>query len=300
MFEFLAGFALAVPDGSMEAVVINWLKKAGIAILFSNGRVKTGTTNVPFIQSLTLLRPQEIPIYLEKGCFQVAIANEDWIANWQSDVVILARFPIARATNQAVRIVLAVSKASGYEAIGDLPKGSTIATEYVELTGQYLAQKGRADIEVIRSWGGTEQKIKFGAAAIVELTETGSSLISNGLKIIDEIMISNTVIAVNREAYNNIDLRPQIDWFVEVMKGANLADSYVFVQANVSEGAVKKASEILGGMYAPTISSLTTSGWYSISAYVLKNCQHEIVFQLLQMEVKDICVHDNISMVLGR
>lgn len=299
MVEIIRMLRLAVPDGSMMKVVMEWLRRAGITVLMISDRIKSGTTNVPFIGSVTLMRPQEIPVYLAKWLFDIAIANEDWIRNWMADVVILLTIPAGRATNQAVRIVLAVAKESGYKSVKDLPQNAVVATEYVELTERYLLENNRPDITVIRSYGGTEQKIGFGADAIVDVTETGDSLIANGLVIIDEIMTSNTVVAVNKTAYADPELRPLIDWFVAVIEGAVKSTGYILMQANVPEDKLDQAAAIIGGMLSPTKNPLAIPGWCELSSYVEKSRQHEVIFQLLQLGVKDICVSDNVSMVMG-
>lgn len=299
MVKFIRTLRLVIPDGSMMKVVMEWLEKAGITIMLAGSRVKSGSTNVPFISSVTLMRPQEIPVYLAKRLFDIAIANEDWIRNWMADVVILLTVPVGRATNQAVRIVLAVAKESEHKSVKDLPPNAVIATEYVELTERYLLENSRPDISVIRSYGGTEQKIGFGADAIVDVTETGDSLVANGLVVIDEIMTSNTVIAVNKEAYADPQLRPLIDWFVAVVEGAVKSAGYILMQANVPEEKLDQAIAIIGGMLSPTKNPLAIAGWYELSSYVEKSRQHNVIFQLLQLGVKDICVSDSVSMVMG-
>lgn len=290
---------LVIPDGSMQKVVAGWLEKAGILVYLPNNRLKTGNTNVSFVESITYMRPQEIPLYLAQGFFHIAIANEDWIANWQADVLELAKIPIGRAMSQAVKIVLAVSKDSNYKSVSDLPNGSMIASEYVELVQKYLIKKRREDIQIIRSYGGTEQKVNYGATAIVDITETGSSLTANGLVVIDEIMVSNTIVAANRQAYSNPLFRPLIDWFVAVIKGVVEGEKYILLQANVPEKELAKAVKVIGGMKSPTINSLAIAGWYEISSYIKKSHQHEIIIQLLHLGVKDICVSDCVSIVMG-
>lgn len=299
MLENMRALRLAVPDGSMMKVVMEWLRRAGITVQMISDRIKSGTTNVPFINSVTLMRPQEIPVYLAQWLFDVAIANEDWVRNWMADVVILLTIPVGRATNQAVRIVLAVARESGYKSVKNLPLNAVIATEYVELTERYLLENSRPDISVIRSYGGTEQKVEFGADAIVDVTETGDSLVANGLVVIDEIMISNTVIAVNKTAYADPELRPLIDWFVAVIRGVVEGEKYILMQANVPEEKLDQAVAIIGGMLSPTKNPLAIPGWYELSSYVEKSRQHEVIFQLLQIGVKDICLSDSVSMVMG-
>lgn len=299
MQELTRALRLVIPDGSMMKVVVEWLAKAGISIILANSRIKTGPTNVPFVSSITLMRPQQIPIFLDMGHFDLAMGGGDWFANCCSGAVKLYEIPVGRATNQAVKIVLAVRANSGYKSIKDLPQNATIATEYVELVERYLIEKGRADIKVVRSYGGTEQLVNYGMDAIVDVTETGSSIRANGLEIIETILVSNTVIATSQEAYNDPELRPLIDWFVAVIKGVVEGEKYILLQANVPQDALAQAIETIGGMKGPTVSPLATPGWLELSSYIEKSRQHEIIFDLLQLGVEDICVLDCVSMAMG-
>jgi ATP phosphoribosyltransferase len=198
---------IAVPDGSMEKRILDLFESAGMAIKIENERQKIGTVNCPMIESITFMRPQEIPIYLEKGYFDMAIVGEDWLTNWQSSAKILTRLPVARKTLQPVRVVLVVEESSGCMSIETLKKNARIATEYVELARSIVAERGRNDIEIIRSYGGTERKVKFGADAVIDITETGESLVANKLKIIEELMQSYTVIVLRNDLSENADKR---------------------------------------------------------------------------------------------
>lgn len=299
MSQTTRGLRLVVPDGSMEKVVAGWLEKFGLKVKLVNGRVKTGTTNIPFVESVSYMRPQEIPIYTERGVFDIAIANEDWIANWQSDVVVLYKISVGRATSNPVQIVLAVLEESGYNSVNDLPTGAMVATEYVELASQYFANFGRSDICVTRSFGGTESKIRYGADAVVDVTETGTSLKANGLKIIDTIMTSSVVVAANATACTDPELRSQMDWLVAMIEGSVRSTDYVLLQVNVQAQMVKEAAKLIGGMTSPTKSPLVASDWYELSSYVLKSQYHEVIFQLLNLGARGICVSDNVSIVMG-
>jgi ATP phosphoribosyltransferase len=194
---------IAVPDGSMEKRILDLFESAGIAIKIENERQKIGTVDCPMIESVTFMRPQEIPVYLEKGYFDMAIVGEDWLRNWQSCAKILTRLPVARKTLQPVRVVLVVEDSSNCISIETLKKNAKIATEYVELAKSIVTERGRDDIEIIRSYGGTERKVKFGADAVIDITETGESLVANKLKIIEELMQSYTVIVLRNDLCDN-------------------------------------------------------------------------------------------------
>lgn len=198
---------IAVPDGSMEKRILDLFESAGIAIKIENERQKIGTVDCPMIECITFMRPQEIPIYLEKGYFDMAIVGEDWLMNWQSSAKTLTRLPVARKTLQPVRVVLVVEEKSNCTSIETLKKSAKIATEYVELAKQIVSERGRNDIEIIRSYGGTERKVKFGADAVIDITETGESLVANKLKIVEELMQSYTVIVLRKDLCDNADKR---------------------------------------------------------------------------------------------
>jgi len=198
---------IAVPDGSMEKRILDLFESAGMPINIENERQKTGSVDCPMIECITFMRPQEIPIYLEKGYFDMAIVGEDWLMNWQSSAKTLTRLPVARKTLQPVRVVLVVEEKSNCTSIETLKKNAKIATEYVELAKQIVSERGRNDIEIIRSYGGTERKVKFGADAVIDITETGESLVANKLKIVEELMQSYTVIVLRKDLCDNVEKR---------------------------------------------------------------------------------------------
>ena len=166
---------IVVPDGSMQEIVIGLLVKAGLSVAIEKKRTKEGKIGVDWIKRIAFQRPQEIPQYLKSGHFDVAIVGEDWVANWGCDFPVLLKLPIGRSSNKPVKVVLAVSKASGFRKIEDLPQNCEVATEYVQLARKFFADKGRPDINVVPSYGNTEHKIRFGATAIIDVTERGDS-----------------------------------------------------------------------------------------------------------------------------
>ncbi len=149
---------------------------------------------------------EEIPQLIDNGWFEVGITGADWVANWGIPLTSLYEIPCGRASNKPIRIVLAVAESSPYSSVCDLPVGCTIATEYMRLTQRYLAHRLRDDICLQQSFGNTEQKVSFGASAIVDVTETGISLRSNGLRVIEILFESAMVIVAHPTAYSN-DLR---------------------------------------------------------------------------------------------
>jgi ATP phosphoribosyltransferase len=229
----------------------------------------------------------------------VAIVGEDWLANWKYDGEILLKIPIGRGGNEAVKIVLAVDKDSGVTKLQDLPLNCSIATEYVQLAEDFFKKNGREDIDVIPSWGGTETKTRFGAAGIIDVTESGESLRANNLEIIQTIMTSCTVVVANKKALEVKEKQPLIDYFVRLLSGAVQASRYIKMIANVPDGKLTKAAEIIGGLKGPTVSPLIDHGMFAIESFVLKENEQYIIFALLQEGITDIAVERDIPLIMS-
>ena len=290
---------VVVPDGSMQEVVSGLFTKAGLPIIVEKKRTKQGKVMVPWISRVVFQRPQEIPQYLNNGHFDVAIVGQDWIANWGYDFPVLLKLPIGRSCERPVRIVLAVEMKNTLRDIGNFPVGCEVATEYVQLTQRFFAEWGRPDICVIPSYGNTEQKIKFGATAIVDVVESGESLRENGLEIIYKIMESSTVIVANPESLADTEKKPLIDCFVRLINGAYQASKYVMLTVNVPEKSLSKAAEIIGGLKGPTVSPLFTGGWFAMQSIIGKADEQDVIFRLLQIGVTDIIVTREIPLIMS-
>jgi ATP phosphoribosyltransferase len=298
---------IVVPDGSMQEAVTKLLVKAGLSVVIERKRAGEGrVVGVDWIKRIAFQRPQEIPLYLRDGYFDVAVVGEDWIANWGYDFPVLLNLPIGRSGNNPVKIILAVSQASGFQRLADLPRGCKIATEYVQLVQRFLYERGRLDIGILPSWGNTEHKVRFGATAIVDVTESGDSLEDNQLRIICEIMDSNTVIAANPKSLANESKRPYIDCFVRLVNGAYQASKHVMLTANVPELVLDEAGRIIGGLKGPTCSPLTITepnrlqrGWFALQSVVPREDEQRIIFELLQIGVTDIVVNRDIPLVMS-
>jgi ATP phosphoribosyltransferase len=291
------GISIVVPDGSMQEVVTGLLVKAGLSVIIEKRRTKEGIVNgVEWIKRVAFQRPQEIPGYLDSGQFDVAIVGEDWIANGNYKFPILLALPVGRGGNKPVKIVLAVSQSSGFKTLEDLPQNCEVATEYAELTKRFFLAKGRGDIRVVPSYGNTEQKIQYGASAIVDVTESGNSLRENNLDVISEIMESNTVVVANPGSLTDKDKEPYIDCFVRLINGAFQASKYVMLTANVPEEVLDQASQIIGGLKGPSCSPLKTKEWFALQSVVLRENEQKIIFKLLQIGVTDIVVIRDIPM----
>ena len=291
---------VVLPDGSMQDIVTGLMVRAGLRPIMEKKRTKQAKVEVSWINQVAFQRPQEIPKLLNSGSFDVAVAGQDWIKNWGFIFEELLVLPIGRSgIRKPVKIVLAVKKESGFKNLQALPLNCEIATEYVHLAQSFLSDSGRPDICVVPSYGNTENKIEFGAVGIVDITESGNSLRENGLEIIYEIMESNTVVVANAAALADPDRRLLIDRFVRLIKGAFQASNYVMITANVPKSSLESAVKIMGGLKGATISGLTTKGWFVLQSAVLKEKEHKIIFELLEIGVTDIIINREISLVMS-
>lgn len=292
---FMDSIRIVVPDGSMQEVVMTLFLKAGMPITVKNKRTKEGKVAVDWIESVVFQRPQEIPIYFNSGHFDVAIVGEDWIANWGYEFPVLLKLPIGRSGNKPVRIVLAVSQDSGINGIEDLPEDCEVATEYVQMAENFFSKNWRDDIRIVPSFGNTEHKVQYGATAVIDVTESGDSLRENGLKIICELMESNTVVVANQKSFADESKRPYIDCFVRLINGAFQASKYVMLVANVPESVLNDASQIIGGLKGPSCSPLVgVNGWFALQSIIPREKEQETIFNLLQIGVTDIIVNRDI------
>ena len=291
---------IVVPDGSMQEVIVGLFAKAGLPIVVEKKRKKEGKVGVDWIKRVAFQRPQEIPQYLKNGHFDIAIVGEDWIANWGYEFPVLLELPVGRRGNKPVKIVLAVSQASDFQKVEELPQNCEIATEYVQLVQRFFSGLGRSDIKVVPSFGNTEHKIGFGATAIVDVTESEESLEENQLKSIAEIMESNTVIVANPESLADESKRPYIDCFVRLINGAFQASKHVMLVANVPENVLDEASRIIGGLKGPSCSPLVgVKGWFALQSVVARENEQKVIFELLQIGVTDILVNRDIPLIMS-
>lgn len=286
------------PDGSMQDWFLATLKKSGINLIDLNSRTKRAATNVPWIESVTLQRPQEIPLYLKEGYFDLAVVGEDWLANWAVDFPKQLVISIGRQSNSSVKIVLAVPENCPWSCSNEIPNGAVIATEYMGLAERLFAQSGQI-VKIIPSYGNTEQKVLYGADAIIDVTETGYSIKQNGLKIIATIMTSGMAIVAHPGSLKDQQKAKYIEHFIAVLKGTLDASIYVRIEANVQASTKSQACGIMHGLKGVTVAPLSIDGWFSITGYIPAVNEQEVIFALMQIGVKDIAVSREASMIMG-
>lgn len=257
---------IGLPKGSLQDSTLSLLNQAGWAFNVSS-RSYYPTCNDPEISAM-LARPQEMSRYVERGVLDMAITGLDWVLENGSEdkVKVLERLVYAKATRQPVRWVLAVPENSNYRTAADL-KGKVISTEVVGLTKRYFAEK-KVDVQVEFSHGATEVKVPHLADAIVDITETGSSLRANHLRIIDTIQESVTVIIANPKAYADSWKKPKIDALCLMLKGALDARERVLLKMNAPVKCVPELLKQLPSLNSPTVNKLADENWVAIETII--------------------------------
>jgi ATP phosphoribosyltransferase len=267
---------LGLPKGSLQEATFTMFRKAGYAIT-ANARSYVPTVDDPEIQA-RLIRAQEISRYVESGMLDVGLTGHDWIVENNSDVVEVANLVYAKQGLRPVRWVLAVPEASSIQSVKDL-QGKRIATEAVGLTRKYLERNG-VEAEVEFSWGATEVKAPELVDAIVEITETGSSLRANNLRIVDTVLESTTRVIANRTTWQNTWKRTKIEEIVLLLKGALAAETKVLLKLNVSQDSLDGVLRQLPSLHAPTVNQLSEAGWLSIETVLEGHVVREIIPRL--------------------
>lgn len=279
---------LVIPKGSLEPQTLAVLEAADLPLRRASDRDYHGTIDDPRIDRVSVLRPQEIPQYVAEGFFDIGITGLDWVEETSSDVEVLSELAYSgRAGGGLVRIVLAVPVESAASSLAQMPPDSRISTEYPGLTKRAFERAG-IPVKVYLSYGATEAKVPEIVDAVVELTETGSTLKRHGLKIIDTLLESHTVVIANKASAADPQKRQAMDDLLTLIRGATSARGRVLVKMNVSEDNLEKVLEILPAMKAPTISKLTHEHDYAIETVVEKTRINTLIPELLQRGASDI------------
>jgi len=275
---------LGIPKGSLEEATVNLFAKAGYNIKI------TSRSYFPSIDDneieCMLIRAQEIARYVQNGVLDAGLTGKDWIQENRADVVEIADLVYSKTSSRPVRWVLAVPNESPIQSVKDL-QGKRIATEAVNMTVDYLKKHGvTADVEF--SWGATEVKPPKLVDAIVEITETGSSLRANNLRIIETLMESNTKFVMNKEAYDNPWKKQKVERLVLMLQSAMAANGQVGLMMNVPKNKLDEVMKILPEGKKPTIAELTDSNWLDLTVILEERLVREIAPDLKAIGVEDI------------
>ena len=275
---------LGIPKGSLEEATVSLFTKAGYNIKIKS-RSYFPSIDDNEIECM-LIRAQEIARYVENGVIDAGLTGKDWVQENRADVIEIADLVYSKTSSRPVRWVLAVPNESPIQSIKDL-QGKRIATEAVNMTTDYLKKHGvTADVEF--SWGATEVKPPKLVDAIVEITETGSSLRANNLRIVETLMESNTKFVMNKEAYNNPWKKQKVERLVLMLKSAMAASGQVGLMMNVPKNKLNEVMEILPKGKKPTIAELTDSNWMDLTVILEEKLVREIAPDLKAIGVEDI------------
>jgi ATP phosphoribosyltransferase len=275
---------LGIPAGSLQEATGELFRKAGYKITFAS-RSYYPAIDDPEIHC-TLIRAQEMARYVQDGSLDGGLTGYDWILENDAKVVELAELVFSKVSKRPVRWVLAVPNDSPVQNVKDL-KGKRIATEVVNLTKRWLAEQGvQAQVEF--SWGATEVKPPRLADAIVEVTETGSSLRANNLRIVAELLQSTTRFIANEQSYKDPWKKQKIDDIVLMLQGAMAAEGKVGLMMNVQKKDLEAVLRILPALQKPTISSLSDANWVAVNTILDENIVRHIIPQLKQTGAQGI------------
>ena len=275
---------LGLPKGSLQESTFNLFKKAGYNITVGSRSYYPDFDDIE-IQAM-LIRAQEMAKYVDDGVLDAGLTGKDWVLEQGADVKEVAELNYAKGGLRPVRWVIAVPNDSKIKKVKDL-QGKRIATELVGFTKKYLKSKGiKAEIDF--SWGATEVKPPQLADAIVELTETGSSLKANNLRIIETILESSTRFISNKKAWKDKWKKQKMENIVLLLKGALAAEEKVGLKMNVPDKSMKRVMTLLSSMHSPTISQLSDEGWYALEVIIDEKTVRDIIPKLKSVGAEGI------------
>ena len=278
---------LVIPKGSLEAQTLRLFEEADLRVRRGSDRDYHGTIDDDRIERVSILRPQEIPLYVQDGLFDLGITGQDWIAETGADLEVLTTLTYAKTgTGHGTKVVLAVPNEHPANSAKEIPPGTRISTEFVELTKKAFADLG-IDVKVSWSFGATEAKVPEIVDAIVDVTETGSTLRAHGMKIIETLLTSDPVLVANREAAADPAKRAAMDDIVTLLRGAIEAEGRVLIKLNVTQDHLDAVLTVVPSMKAPTVSPLAEGG-FAIETVVDKRGVNRLIPQLKAAGASDI------------
>ena len=277
---------MVLPKGSLESATLELFSAADLPVLRSSSVGYHASIADPRIDSVRILRPQEIPTYVAEGLFDIGITGRDWVEETSSRVETLGELRYSKATSNPIRLVVAVAGDSEASSVTDLPRGVRVQSEYPELTRRYFADAG-VEADVRLSYGATEAKIPDIADCVVEITETGRALRAAGLKIIDTILTSYTEVIANPESFADPVKHRAMRQIMTLLNGVLDARGRVLLKLNVSEESRDEVLAVLPSMKSPTLSPLAGGG-YAVESVVEKSQINLIIPALREAGATDL------------
>lgn len=278
---------LVLPKGSLEKATLDLFEAADLPVRRSSSVDYRASIDDPRIGEVRILRPQEIPSYVEDGLFDLGITGRDWVEETSSNVVSLGELKYSKATSDPVRIVLAVPRDSEWQSVGDMSDGVRVSTEYPALTRRFFADAG-IDADVRLSYGATEAKVPDIVDAVVDITETGRALRAAGLRIIDTLVTSYTELIANPDSHADTDKAHAMGQIHTLLQGVLSARGRVLVKMNVPREALDAVIEVLPSMKAPTVNELFHGAGYAVETVVAKNEVNILIPALRDLGASDI------------
>ena len=278
---------LVLPKGSLEAQTLRLFEEADLRVRRGSDRDYHGTIDDDRIERVSILRPQEIPLYVQDGLFDLGITGQDWVAETGADVEVLTTLRYAKSgTGHGTKVVLAVPNDHPANSAKEVPPGTRISTEFDQLTKRYFEDLG-IDVKVVWSYGATEAKVPEIVDAIVDITETGSTLRAHGMKIIETLLTSDPILIANRASASDPSARAAMEDIVTLLRGALEAEGRALIKLNVAADRLHEVLAVVPSMKAPTVSPLSEGG-FAVETVVDKGGVNRLIPQLKAAGATDI------------
>jgi ATP phosphoribosyltransferase len=278
---------LVIPKGSLEEQTLRLFEAADLRVRRGSARDYHGTVDDDRIERVSILRPQEIPLYVQDGLFDLGITGQDWVAETDADVEVLTTLAYARSgSGHGTSVVLAVPNEHPARSAKEFPPGTRISTEFLRLTERYFDDLG-IPVKVVWSYGATEAKVPEIVDAIVDVTETGNTLRAHGMRIVETLLTSEPVLIANRGSRSDDAKRSAIDDVQTLLLGALRAEGRVLIKLNVAEDRLHDVLAVVPSMKAPTVSQLSEGG-YAIETVVDKVGVNRLIPELKAAGATDI------------
>jgi ATP phosphoribosyltransferase len=277
---------IVLPKGSLERATLDLFEAADLAVLRSSTVEYRARIDDPRVDEVRILRPQEIPVYVAEGLFDIGVTGRDWVEETGADVVSLGELRYSKATNDPVKVVVAVAADSPAQRVSDLPQGVRVSSEYPELTRRYFAERGiRADVRL--SYGASEAKIPDIADCVVDITETGRALRAAGLRVIDTILTSYTEVVANPASHADPDKRHAMGQLMTLLYGVLEAREKVLLKLNIAAESLQAVLDVLPSAKSPTISELARGG-FAVESLVEKRTINLVIPALRDAGATDL------------
>jgi ATP phosphoribosyltransferase len=278
---------LVLPKGSLEKATLELFEAADLKVSRDSAVQYKATIDDPRVLEVRILRPQEIPMYVAEGLFDLGITGRDWVEETASEVVSLGELQYSKATSNPVKIIVAVPQESPVNSVAELPQGVKVSSEYPELTRRFFADKG-IDADIRLSYGATEAKVPDIVDCIVDITETGRALRAAGLKIIDTILVSYTELVANPASFADPEKAHAMHQLQTLLEGVLEARGKVLVKLNIPTDRLNAVIEILPSMKSPTVNELFGGAGYAVETVVEKRRINTLIPALSDAGATDI------------